>query len=168
MAKREHVGIFDKLQKKRVIKVNHAVQTKNAILAVLATVGGLLVNQLGGWDGTLAVLVGFMTADYITGMLVAAVFKRSGKSESGALSSRAGFTGLCKKCFILVFVWIGVMLDKLLAVEFTRQAVCLFYITNEGLSILENAGLMGFPYPPKIKAMLEALKEENKTTPPTV
>lgn len=144
--------------------MKHIIEIKNAVFATVSIIGAFIANQLGGWDSSLAVLVGFMTADYITGMIVAAVFKKSGKTESGALSSRAGFIGLCRKCFILVLVWVAAMLDKLVGTEFTRQAVCLFYISNEGLSILENIGLMGIDLPPKVKSMLEALKDEKKET----
>ena len=137
-----------------------AVQIKNTLLLVFSLVGGFIADQLGGWDCTLQVLVGIMAADYITGIIVAAVFKKSGKTESGALSSSAGFVGLCKKCVILILVWAAVMLDKVVNSDFTRQAVCLFFIANEGISVLENAGLMGVKYPAALRNMLEALRDE--------
>ena len=139
-----------------------AVQIKNTLLLIFSLIGSFIANQLGGWDHTLQVLIGIMAADYITGVIVAAVFKKSGKSESGALSSSAGFIGLCKKCVILILVWAAVMLDKVAGSDFARQAVCLFFIANEGISVLENAGLMGVKYPAFLKNMLEALRDKQE------
>lgn len=137
-----------------------AIHIKNTVLAGLAAAGGFLVSALGGWDVTLQVLVGFMAADYITGLVVAGVFHNSGKTENGALESRAGFKGLVRKCGILLLVFLAVMLDRATGYGFIRPAVCLFFIANEGLSILENLGLMGVPYPAFLKNMLEALKKQ--------
>lgn len=137
-----------------------AVQIKNMVLAGAAACGSFLVNILGGWDVTLQVLVGFMAADYITGLVVAGVFHKSGKTENGALESRAGFKGLVRKCGILLLVLLAVLLDQATGLSFIRTAVCFFFIANEGLSILENLGLMGVPYPAFLKNMLEALKKQ--------
>lgn len=137
---------------------------KDAVLAILAAVGSVLANLFGGWDPTLQVLIGCMAIDYLTGLVVAAVFKKSPKSKGGALESRAGLKGLVKKCGILALVLIGVWLDQLLGAAYVRVAVCLFFIANEGLSILENLGLMGVPYPAFIKNVLEAIKEKGNTS----
>lgn len=137
-----------------------AIQIKNTLLVAFSVVGSFISTQLGGWDYTLQVLIGIMAADYITGVMLAAIFKKSGKSESGALSSHAGFIGLCKKCVILILVWAAAMLDRVVSSDFTRQAVCLFFIANEGISVLENAGLMGIKYPTFLKNMLEALRDK--------
>lgn len=133
---------------------------KNSILGVMAAFGSFVANQLGGWDASMKVLVALMAADYITGLLVAGVFHRSVKTESGALSSRVCFIGLVKKCLILMLVWLGVMLDKALGCDYVRLAVVLFFIGNEGLSLLENVGLMGVPYPAFLRRMLEALRDK--------
>ena len=135
--------------------------TKNTILAVLAAVGSFIANQLGGWDTALIVLVCMMGADYITGLVVAGVFHNSQKSATGKIDSNISFKGLVRKCMVLVLVWVSAMLDKVLGAEYIRTAVVLFFVANEGLSILENTALMGVPYPKFIKAMLEALKEKN-------
>lgn len=132
---------------------------KNTLLAILSVAGGVIASELGGWDNTLKILVGIMVIDYATGILVAIVGK-SNKTESGTLSSSAGFQGLCKKCLILMLVWLGVLLDGAIGANYIRQAVCLFFTANEGLSVLENAGLMGVPYPHFLKNILEALKEK--------
>lgn len=138
----------------------NATQIKDAILAVLAAVGAFLANALGGWDAVLKLLIALMAADYITGLAVAAIWHKSNKSDSGALDSKAGFRGLVKKCAILLLVYIGVLLDGAVGTHYVRSAVCLFFIGNEGLSLLENIGLMGVEYPEFMKNMLEALRDK--------
>lgn len=135
-------------------------QIKDTVLLVTAGLGSILANMFGGWDVALAALMVFMGVDYLTGLLVAGVFKRSPKSESGALESRAGFKGLVRKGGILTLVLVSVWLDKLTGAEYIRTAVCLFFVANEGLSILENLGLMGVPLPGFLKNMLEAMKDK--------
>ena len=133
---------------------------KNGILAGLAVFGSFAANALGGWDASLQVLIALMVADYITGVLVAAVWQRSSKSETGALDSKAGFKGILKKGMILVLVWLGVLLDRATGANYIRTAVVLFFIGNEGISLLENLGLMGVPYPTFLKKALEALHDQ--------
>lgn len=133
---------------------------KDAILAALAAVGAFVANALGGWDAVLKLLVAMMAADYLTGLAVAGVFKRSNKSESGALDSRAGFTGLVRKGAILLLVYIAVLLDNATGTHYIRSAVALFFIGNEGLSLLENIGLMGVQYPKFMRDMLQALRDK--------
>ena len=140
--------------------MENVVHIKNAVLAALAALGTFVANALGGWDAALQVLIGLMAADYVTGLIVAGVFKRSGKSETGALESRAGFKGLVRKCTILMLVWVAAMLDRLTGAAYIRTAVCLFFIGNEGLSILENTALMGVKYPAFIRNALEAMQDK--------
>lgn len=137
-----------------------AMQLKNTILAAMAVMGTFIANELGGWDAAMQVLVALMVVDYITGVMVAAVWNRSNKSATGALESRAGFRGILKKCMILLLVWIGVLLDNALGETYIRMAVILFFIGNEGLSLLENLGLMGVPFPGFLQRALEALREQ--------
>ncbi|WP_186566504.1 phage holin family protein [Lawsonibacter celer] len=133
---------------------------KNGVLGALALAGSLAAQVLGGWDTALQTLVIFMAVDYVTGILVAAVFHRSGKTERGTLDSRAGFKGLCKKGAMLLTVLVAARLDVLLGGTYARTAVILFFVGNEGLSILENLGLMGAPLPQVLLSALEALKKE--------
>ena len=133
---------------------------KNGILAGLAVFGSFAANALGGWDASLQVLIALMVADYITGVLVAAVWHKSSKSSSGTLNSVAGFKGILKKCMILMLVWIGVLLDQALGSAYARTAVVLFFIGNEGISLLENLGLMGVPFPAFLRRALEALRDQ--------
>jgi len=133
---------------------------KNGVLAILAAIGSFLAHALGGWDGFLKILIAMMVCDYITGILVAAIWKNSGKSGTGALDSKAGFKGIVKKCMILMLVFLAAMMDTSLSLGYARLAVCLFFIGNEGLSLLENIGLMGVPYPAFLKNALEALRKQ--------
>ena len=133
---------------------------KNGILAWLAVFGSFATNALGGLDASLQVLIALMVADYITGVLVAAVWHKSSKSSSGTLNSVAGFKGILKKCAILLLVWIGVLLDNATGANYIRTAVVLFFIGNEGISLLENLGLIGVPYPTFLKKALEALHDQ--------
>ena len=133
---------------------------KNGVLAALAAAGSWVAKNLGGWDASMQVLVALMVTDYITGVLVAAVWQRSNKSASGALDSKAGFKGILKKCMILLLVWIGVLLDNATGVNYIRTAVVLFFIGNEGISLLENLGLMGVPFPAFLQRALEAMRDK--------
>lgn len=133
---------------------------KNGILVGLAVFGSFATNALGGWDASLQVLIALMVADYITGVLVAAVWHKSSKSSSGTLNSVAGFKGILKKCAILLLVWIGVLLDQALGSTYARTAVVLFFVGNEGISLLENLGLMGVPFPAFLRRALEALRDQ--------
>ena len=138
----------------------NAIQIKNGVLAALATVGTFVAHALGGWDAAMQGLVALMALDYLTGILVAAVWQRSNKSSTGALDSKAGFKGLCKKGMILLLVWLGVLLDNAFGTTYVRMAVIIFFIGNEGISFLENLGLMGVPFPEFLKKALEALRDQ--------
>jgi toxin secretion/phage lysis holin len=138
-----------------------ATNIKNSILTVLAAVGSFIANQLGGWDIALGVLIAFIALDYITGLLVAGVFKKSEKTEDGKLSSAASLKGLIRKGVMLLIVWVACLLDTLTGADYVRTAVILFFIGNEGLSIIENVGLMGVPLPKFLKNALEAMKDKN-------
>lgn len=138
----------------------NATQIKEAVLATLAASGAFLANALGGWDALMKLLVAMMAADLITGYIVAAVFKKSNKSKSGALDSNANFKGLARKCTIFLLMYIAQLLDTAAGAHYVRSAVALFFIGNEGLSLLENVGLMGMPYPKFMKDMLQVLRDK--------
>lgn len=137
-----------------------AMMIKNVVLTVAAAVGVFASHALGGWDASMQVLVALMVADYVTGILVAAVWHKSAKSESGTLDSKAGFKGLLKKAMILLVVWLGVLLDGAMGTNYIRTMAVLFFVGNEGISLLENLGLMGVPYPEFLRKALEALHEQ--------
>ena len=137
---------------------------KHAICTICGMVGGTAAALLGGWDGGLAALLGCMAVDYLTGLLVAGVFHRSGKSQSGALSSDAGFRGLVKKGVMLLLVLVGARLDAFLGSRLIRDGVVIGFMVNELLSILENAALMGIPVPEALQQALDLLKRESDHT----
>ena len=139
--------------------MNKAMIIKDSVLAALAVAGSYAAQALGGWDSALQTLIILMAIDYITGLLIAGVWGKSSKSQTGALESKAGFKGLIRKGLILLIVLIGVQLDAIIGLEsFCRTAVVLFFCGNEGLSIVENLGIMGLPLPDFIKARFEQLK----------
>lgn len=133
---------------------------KNAICTVIGIIGSVIASTFGGWTASLTTLLIFMGIDYATGLIVAGVFHMSPKTESGALESRAGFKGLIRKFMILLFVLIGYRLDVAVGTTYIRDAVCIAFIVNELLSIVENAGLMGIPIPPVISEAIDILKQK--------
>ena len=139
---------------------SHAAAVKNTVLAVLAGVGSYLAKALGGWDEALNMLLFLMAADYATGLMVAGIWHKSNKTQGGALDSRAGFQGLVRKGMVLLLVLVGVRLDRAMGTRMCRNAVILFFSGNEGLSLLENLGLMGVPFPQFIRKALEALRDQ--------
>lgn len=132
-------------------------------MGAIGVIGSVIANALGGWDMALKVLISFMAADYISGLIVAGVFKKSQKTKSGGLESKTGFTGLSKKGMILGIVFIATQLDLLSGTEMIRDTVIIGYIVNEAVSIIENAGLMGVPIPDIIRRTLEMLKNKEGT-----
>lgn len=101
-----------------------------------------------------------MAIDYAAGLTVAGVFHASKKTESGTLESRAGWKGLCRKGMTLLFVLIGYRLDLAIGSNYVRDAVCIAFIVNELISIVENAGLMGIPIPAAITKAIDVLKSK--------
>lgn len=136
------------------------MSSKEFWLSVTASVGTVIAGIFGGWDYGLQTLLFCMVIDYVTGMIVAGVFQNSAKTGDGGLSSQAGFAGLCKKVAGLFLVIIGVRLDGMVGGTYTRTAVIFFLVGNEGLSILENLGLMGVEYPEFISKALSVLQEQ--------
>ena len=131
---------------------------KETIMTIFGVVGAGVASLFGGWTASMNTLLILMAIDYITGMLVAGLFHNSPKTESGLLDSHAGWKGLAKKCVVLVFVLIANRLDIAVGTTYIRDAVCIAYIANELMSIVENAGLMGVPIPGVITDAIEALK----------
>lgn len=133
---------------------------RETIMAVVGIVGGGIAAALGGWDAALQTLVSFMIIDYVTGLIVAGIFKKSKKSESGALDSRSGFKGIIKKCMMLLMVIMGYQLDGIIGWDFIRYAVIIAFLVNELISVVENAGLMGVPVPDVLKQAIGILKKK--------
>lgn len=130
------------------------------LCSTLGIVGSFIAGFFGGWDAGMVTLVTFMCIDYISGIIVAGVFKKSNKSETGALSSKVGWLGLCKKVMTLLIVVVGYRLDLLIQTDYIRDAVVIGFAANELISIIENAGLMGLPLPHVLIEAIEVLKGE--------
>ena len=133
----------------------------NVVYSIVGAVGGFIAMAFGGWSDALITLIVFMSIDYATGLIVAGVFKKSKKSESGALESRAGFKGLCRKGVALLIVLVAVRLDIFMHTSYIKDAVIIAFIANESISIIENAGLMGIPIPSAIAKAIDVLKEKD-------
>lgn len=129
----------------------------NTIQLVFAAIGGWLGYFLGGCDGLLVALLVFVVVDYLTGVMCAIADK--------TLSSEVGFKGICRKVLIFILVGIANILDVQVIGDgsILRTAVIFFYLSNEGVSLLENAGHLGLPIPEKLKAVLEQLHDREIT-----
>ena len=127
----------------------------NTIQLVFTGIGGWLGYFLGGWDGLLYALIAFVAIDYVTGVMCAI--------SNHTLSSEVGFKGICRKVLIFLLVGIGSILDAHVigSGSVLRTAVIFFYISTEGVSILENAARLGLPVPEKIKVVLEQLHDRS-------
>ena len=125
----------------------------NTIQLIFAAVGGWLGYFLGGCDGLLYALIAFVAIDYITGVMCAISDK--------TLSSEVGFRGICRKVLIFLLVGIGNIIDVqvLGSPGVLRTAVIFFYLSNEGVSLMENAAHLGLPVPDAIKTVLEQLHD---------
>ena len=133
---------------------------KGFFCGFVGVVGGFIVNLLGGWDSGLAALLVCVVFDYATGLIVAGIFNKSTKTESGALESRAGLKGLVRKIMMLALVAIAHLIDVLLNTDYVRYTVIIGFICNEVISLIENAGLMGVPIPDVIKKAIDVLKNK--------
>ena len=134
------------------------------VIKFIAAVGGAIAGLLGEWNIMLTLLAVAMAVDYLAGVIVACCGK-SPKSETGGISSAVGFQGLAKKAFIILIVLLATMLDRALntgSMVF-QMATVFYYLANEGISILENAALMGVSFPPAIKNALEAMKKKGES-----
>lgn len=135
---------------------------KNLMCTVAGMIGGFIAQLFGGWTAAMTTLVIFMGFDYITGLIVAGVFHKSGKSESGRLESLAGFKGLLRKGVTLAIVLVAYRLDLLIGTTYIKDAVIIAFCANEVISLIENAGLMGVPVPDAITKAIEVLKNKSE------
>lgn len=135
---------------------------KEGICTGIGVIGSIITSAFGGWDTGLVTLLIFMGIDYFSGLVVAGVFHKSNKTESGALESKAGWKGLCRKCMTLLFVLIAYRLDLAIGVDYIRNAVIIGFMANELISIVENAGLMGLPLPDAINKAIDVLTEQKE------
>lgn len=133
---------------------------KETVCTVLGVIGGGIAWAFGGWDTAMIALLICIGVDYISGSVVALVFHKSTKSETGAYNSAYGLKGLSKKGLMLLFVLVAVQIDRLLGADYVRDAVCIGFCSNEILSIVENLGLAGVPMPQAVTKALEQLQKK--------
>ena len=133
-----------------------------SILGAFGVVGGAIASALGGFDMVLKILVSLMAIDYFTGVVIAAVWQKSPKTVNGALESHHSIKGLFRKMGMLLCVYICVMLDAVTGSDYIRNTAIMFFIGNEGISVMENLGVMGVNYPPFIKNAFEVLRDHTK------
>ena len=133
------------------------------VIKWIAGIAGAIAGLFGEWSTMLTILVVVMAIDYISGWIVAWC-GRSPKTEGGGLSSKVGFVGIAKKGFIMLLVLLATLLDRAIGNETMvfQSSLVFYYIANEGLSILENAALMGVKFPEKLRKALEALREKDE------
>lgn len=135
---------------------------KMFVMTIIGGIGGWIVELLGGWTEDLTTLLIFMGVDYLLGLLIAGFWKKSNKSETGALSSWSAWKGLCRKGVSLLVVLVAYRLDLTLGLSYIKTAVVIAFIANEGLSIMENLGIMGVPFSPVIQNAIEILIKKSE------
>lgn len=138
-----------------------STKREGEVATILGLVGSFVVSLFGGFDIGMYILFGFMAFDWITGIILAGVFKKSTKSEGGALSSKAGQIGLLRKGLTLAVVIMAHCFDLLIGQgNYFRDGALLAFVVNESVSILENLGAMGVWIPPIIRKAIEILKDK--------
>lgn len=126
----------------------------NSISMFFGVIGGAIASFLGGWDGIAITLITLIILDYVTGVLKAIYNKE--------LSSEIGIKGIIRKVLILITVGITVLLEQNLGIPAIREMVIMFFIANEGISLLENIAQMGIKFPKKLKDILLQLREKEE------
>ena len=135
------------------------------LLGIGAVGSGIIALLWGGWSQPMTVLCIMMAMDYISGVVVALVFRKSPKTESGGMSSLIGLKGLLRKLFLILLVAAAYQVDKMIGTNYIRDAVAIAFMCNEALSLLENAGLMGIPIPKVLLRGIDVLKGKAENVP---
>lgn len=133
---------------------------KEYICGFIGIIGSAISSLFGGFTMSLVVLICFMVVDFVTGILTAAFFSNSSKTESGKLSSAECWRGIIKKVFTLILVAVGNGADIILGTAFIKDAVAIAFCASELISIIENAGLMGIKIPEALKQAIELLSKK--------
>ena len=133
---------------------------KKVLCAIFGVMGATVAYLFGGWTEDMVTLIVAMTVDFLLGLLIASVFNKSPKSDSGKISSKSCFLGLCKKCTMLLFVLIAYRLDVSLGTDYIKPATVIAFIVNELISIVENAGIIGIPMPEIVTKAIDLLKSK--------
>ena len=134
---------------------------KVTMLTVAGAIGSFVTNLFGGWTSDMQTLLIFMGIDIVMGLLIAAFWKKSEKSETGTLNSTSMAKGLIRKGVYLLIILVAYRLDLAMGVEYIRTAVIIAFIVNEVISIIENAGIMGVPIPSVIRKAIDVLRQRS-------
>lgn len=133
---------------------------KLLFISFFGAIGGCIAQLFGGWSNDMTTLLIFMGIDIVMGLAIAAFWKKSKKSLTGALNSISMWRGLCRKGGSLLIVLVACRLDISLGTDYIRQAVIIALIANESISIIENAGDMGIPIPKVVIKAIDVLKQK--------
>lgn len=133
---------------------------KTYVITLCGAIGSLIVQALGGWTSDMQALLIFMGIDIVMGFMIAAIWKKSGKSLTGALNSISMWKGLCRKGVSLLIIIVANQLDIMMGSDYIRSAAIIAFIVNELISIIENAGTMGVPMPAVVIKAIEVLKKK--------
>ena len=140
------------------------MKLQGTICTGIGIIGAFIASLYGGWTDGMTTLLMFMAIDYIMGLLVAGIWHKSKKTEDGRLESRAGWKGLVRKGVTMLIVLVAARLDMTIGTTVIRDTAVIGFVANEGISIIENAGLMGVPLPAVIVNALEVLKNQAENT----
>lgn len=135
---------------------------KETICTTAGIVGSFIAGCSVVGTASIRALLLFMAIDFLTGLILAGVFRKSPKTASGGLQSKIGWKGVSRKCVTLLLVLISAQLDLILGTTYIRDAVCIAFTVNELISIFENAGLMGIPMPAALKKAIDLLQSKGK------
>lgn len=136
------------------------MKLKNVFCSFMGLVGTTIISALGGYDLMIETLLFFMVVDYFTGLYIAGVLHKSPKTKTGGLSSTKGYHGLVKKVMVLVLVAVMYRVDLLFNIDYLRNGSIIAFCFQEGISIIENAGLMGVAIPDVVKRGIDLLNKE--------
>ena len=136
-------------------------EAKIVFLFCTGAVGAFMTEIFGGWSSDITTLVIFMAIDYILGLIIAAIYKKSDKSKNGALSSKAAFVGIVKKVLIIGMVLVAHRLDLLMKTDYIKSGAVIAFCVSELIRIAENLGIIGVPMPKVISRAIDILKDKS-------
>lgn len=142
--------------------MNKVNTVKSVAIGVIGAIGSFIAQSLGGWTSDMQTLIILMGIDILMGLLIAGLWKKSNKSNTGTVSSTSMAKGLVRKGVYLLIILVAHRLDKSLGTEYIRTAVIIAFIANESISIIENAGIMGVPIPSVITKAIEVLRQKSE------
>ena len=135
---------------------------KELFISIIGVSASMITQLFGGWTRGIATMIIMMCLDWVTGLMVAGIFKTSDKSQNGGLNSSIGLKGICKKGMMMILVIVAHRFDLVIGTNYIRDAVIIALIVNESISLLENAGLMGIPIPKILERAIDILKDKSE------